>query len=372
MIVLERDNKIVVASQAFLLEQDREMAWAEDLVRHNPAYAWVLGRYVSAGQEPNANGHIFSVEELRTAKDTLVYAPMNLLHRPRQILGAYVGAEVVYPASAEASVSAGAGLDVGSDPFLESLAAFWRFYFPEEHDLIRDCHGAGLLAQSMECVPESVTCATEGCGKSFAYAGRTHETYCDHLKAPGSPRPPRHLNKPHFTAGALVIPPAKPAWSGATVSELSAVVREQLDAAEKEGVADELYREAATEFSHLDTPQWEAVMAAVMAAAAPTSAQEAVTAPPVAATVARARTELAALPVFDPAIGRSFSAEERRRLATQGKAMADGSMPIETVEDLRNAIRLAGNHKNPAAARAHIRRRAKALGASGLIPEGWK
>jgi hypothetical protein len=69
---------------------------------------------------------------------------------------------------------------------------------------------------------------------------------------------------------------------------------------------------------------------------------------------------------------RDFSASERRSDAKSGAAMPDGSFPIENAEDLANARRLAGKAKDPAAARAHIARRAKALGLSkldGLITE---
>ena len=68
---------------------------------------------------------------------------------------------------------------------------------------------------------------------------------------------------------------------------------------------------------------------------------------------------------------RDFSAEERKKLAEEGKAMPDGSFPIENKEDLKNAIRLAGQAKDKEKAQAFIRRRAKALGAEDMIPESW-
>lgn len=69
---------------------------------------------------------------------------------------------------------------------------------------------------------------------------------------------------------------------------------------------------------------------------------------------------------------RDFSAAERGQAADSGAAMGDGSFPIKTVADLGNAIHLAGHAKDPAAARAHIKRRAAALGASDKIPDSWK
>jgi hypothetical protein len=65
---------------------------------------------------------------------------------------------------------------------------------------------------------------------------------------------------------------------------------------------------------------------------------------------------------------RNFTAAERREAHT----MADESFPIETAKDLANAIRLAGNAKDPAKARAHIKRQAARLGLSDKIPDTWK
>ena len=69
---------------------------------------------------------------------------------------------------------------------------------------------------------------------------------------------------------------------------------------------------------------------------------------------------------------RDFTAEERKKLAEEGKAMPDGSFPIENKEDLKNAIRLAGQAKDKAKAIEFICRRARALGAEDMIPDDWK
>jgi hypothetical protein len=69
---------------------------------------------------------------------------------------------------------------------------------------------------------------------------------------------------------------------------------------------------------------------------------------------------------------REFSNDEREKLAKSGKAMSDGSFPIETIEDLRNAIQAHGRAKNPVAVKAHIKTRAKALGATNELPYDWK
>lgn len=70
---------------------------------------------------------------------------------------------------------------------------------------------------------------------------------------------------------------------------------------------------------------------------------------------------------------RKFTAEDRRRAAAEGHALPDGSYPIITVEDLRNAIQAYGraNPEDRARVRAHIIRRARALDRLDLIPDEW-
>lgn len=68
---------------------------------------------------------------------------------------------------------------------------------------------------------------------------------------------------------------------------------------------------------------------------------------------------------------KDFSTDKRDKLAKSGKALPDGSFPIENVSDLHNAIQAIGRAKNPAQAKDHIIKRAKALGAEGELPEGW-
>ena len=68
---------------------------------------------------------------------------------------------------------------------------------------------------------------------------------------------------------------------------------------------------------------------------------------------------------------RAFSPEKRRDLAKQGMALPDGSFPIVTSTDLKNAIMAFGRAKNKSAAKRHIIKRARALKKVNLIPENW-
>ena len=52
--------------------------------------------------------------------------------------------------------------------------------------------------------------------------------------------------------------------------------------------------------------------------------------------------------------------------------MSDGSFPIASENDLRNAIMAHGRAKDIDAAKAHIKSRASALGLEAMLPEDWK
>lgn len=68
---------------------------------------------------------------------------------------------------------------------------------------------------------------------------------------------------------------------------------------------------------------------------------------------------------------REFTQDERQAAADKGHALPDGSYPIENKQDLKNAIQAVGRAKDPAKAKAHIKARAKDLGATDMLPESW-
>jgi hypothetical protein len=71
------------------------------------------------------------------------------------------------------------------------------------------------------------------------------------------------------------------------------------------------------------------------------------------------------------ALKRAYSEDSRMEMAKRGMALPDGSYPIKDVADLRNAIQAYGRAKDKEAAKAHIIKRAMALGAEDMIPENW-
>lgn len=306
-------NSVHLAGRAFLLDgADREMAWAEKHVRADKNLKWILGNYVMADQA-NSNGHIFPLEDLKTyGQATIPNKPLNMLHIPDRIVGHYAAVEMLYPMGASEEVSS---------PYIQALAAYYYYYFEDTYREIEKAHREGQLFFSMESVPASLVCAAEGCGLEFAYAGRQHESYCAHLQEPIAAR---QLKQPHFTGGALIIPPVRPGWKSADIHELSRVFEE----------AETTYNQVVAAAPHLDPRNWELIMLTL--------------------------------------ISRDISAPERKRLSEQKKALPNGSFPIANAQDLRNAIQAIGRAKDPAKAKAHIKRAAKRLGLENLIPDSWE
>jgi hypothetical protein len=70
---------------------------------------------------------------------------------------------------------------------------------------------------------------------------------------------------------------------------------------------------------------------------------------------------------------RDVNEAERKRLAAEGKALPDGSYPIDNAEDLHNAAHLAASgHGDVAAAKRLIAKRAKELGVPNPLDESAK
>lgn len=67
----------------------------------------------------------------------------------------------------------------------------------------------------------------------------------------------------------------------------------------------------------------------------------------------------------------SLSADARRKAADEGQALPDGGYPIRNKQELAKAILALGRASNPAAAKRHIIKRARELGAVDMLPKAW-
>lgn len=68
---------------------------------------------------------------------------------------------------------------------------------------------------------------------------------------------------------------------------------------------------------------------------------------------------------------RDVGVAERKRLAAKGAAMPHGGFPIASAGDLKNAIKAFGRAGNKAATKAHIKKMARKLGRTDMLPANW-
>lgn len=322
-MLYEGKERLWIAGQGFIVDDAmlaRETAtaeWASSHVIANPANSYILGRFVEA-DKPNQNKQQFAMDDLIAAKPSIAYAPMNINHSARNVVGTFVATEMMYPKENELNAH------------IEALSAFWKYYFPDEFGMVQRAHDAGQLFYSMECVPSEVS-SVGGTDDSimYPYAGRTSPTYPQEINERSCEGVMMH--SPHFVGGALVIPPSKPGWTKADVKQISQFVHDEIETVER------LYDGVRATAPHLSEKDWEGIIGELI--------------------------------LMENS--RDFNADARKKAAKSGAALPDGSFPIENEGDLKNAIQAIGRAKDPAAAKAHIKSRAKSLGLSNLIPSEW-
>jgi 2'-5' RNA ligase len=328
-IIVEGPRSFHVAQPAELLLEDegKEVAWARPHVESRPDFGWVLGRFVEA-DKANSNGHVFGLEDLKRVHASIPSTPLNMLHRSHHVVGTFAATNLITP-----EVEA-AGAD-GLNAYVEALAAFWRWVFPDEYRAVRAAFDAGSAWYSMEAVPETLTCMDPACGQVVAYRGTRHDTYCAHLNAH---RSAKTLNNPLFVGGAMIIPPVRPGWKRADITELASLIEGNMDRAAA------LYEQVAERAPHLDSAEWEGIMAELLVA-----------------------THDGPMPLR----ARTWAAAARLRdLATC--AMDDGGFPIEDAADLEAALVAFPLAARRAETKRHIITRAAALGLGDALPLTWE
>lgn len=239
------ERRIRIAAQARLVDSSTSLqAWAERRVRADPDIKWVLGNFVEA-DNPNSNGHLFPLPGLQAAIHTIRDKPLNMLHQANMVVGHYADAEFA-DLPLEAS-------EAPSTTIIESLAAFYHEVFPTEYLAVQKAHDDGSLFFSMECRSDTVSCPEDhdGCGQTFAFMGRRHPSYCEHL----NDNTPIRVDNPHFQAGAIIIPPVRPGWRRADITQIEAWLREH------DAEAEALYAGLHAESPDLPDVTLEALMA---------------------------------------------------------------------------------------------------------------
>lgn len=233
LTVVEGPKTIQIATNAMIVEEGRDCAWAERNVTHNPAYKWILGKYVEA-DNANSNMQYWSLDGLRAAHASIRNSPLNLLHKPKYIVGSYVDTELVYPVDG----ADGDEVEHVANPFIEALAVYWKYYFPEEFVEVEQAHDRGELFFSMECVSDTITeVFPDGTvGETFSYRGPSDPSYSEAINKRECAR---RFDNPHFLGGALIIPPTRPGWKQAEVKEISKLLNFDMDSAIDEAEKDD-------------------------------------------------------------------------------------------------------------------------------------
>ena len=326
-------DRIVLGSRASVVDEDKLQSWAETYVRHDPDIKWIVGNYIEADRA-NSNGYQFTMDELKIAKASLGSKPLNMLHHGRYIVGSYAGSEILEPNLPELQAKAkmgdlSAAEELAADPktTLQALAAFWKNHFPDEYALVQRAHDEGSLFYSMEATPQTLTFPDHG-NVTLPFDGVKSDTY--------PTNEPGHriiLHQSQFHGGALILPPIRPGWTGAEAKTMAAL----LEKAERDGSAEKLYAGLQQNAPHLDSQQWEGLMGEILANAAT-----------------------------------YVDKDTRSKMAKTGVAMSDGTYPIPDIPHLKSAIDLRNNGNDPKGEiKAHIIARAKALGATNLLPASW-
>ena len=258
-ITLERNGRVFFTNVAKLVRSrddvPTELAneWATG--EANPFIKWISGNFVES-DNPNQNKQFWTAGDLAMAEYSIKGAPLNMVHKVRQPVGFFQDTtKVLTPAEDETDEAA-------AEPFrIQALAGMWTHIFPFESALVDAADEKDLLWFSMECRGTHLTCAgDQGCGETFEYMKPS--THCDHLKDRASIR---HIVKPTFRGGALIVPPVRPGWTGANATVFKeAVVQEAAKFAEQ---TEDVYSAAKAQGAELTDSGWEYLMASIVALA---------------------------------------------------------------------------------------------------------
>lgn len=173
-------------------------AYAEDVRKVAPSehILWLHGQYVEA-ERPNANGHMWTQDELCIASLTPRYMPITVMHDPRTAVGLIADAKLLTPAVDNVPLAR-----------IDTKLALWQHRFPDVAEEALANYEAGTLMQSMECLPSHYDCVD--CGRRFPWMGMSYEdpNWCEHFQASATAATRdsiRRLGNVTFTGSGLIF-----------------------------------------------------------------------------------------------------------------------------------------------------------------------
>lgn len=235
--VTESEGKLILTAPG---RPETEVA---DYDSENPNFVYLRGAYVG-GEVPNKNGALWQTADLEMGEPTIRHGPLNWLHEERKVIGAITEASLVKPSAKLAAAAADA------HPYIAATSVMWRFLWPDEAKVIEHAGEQGRLWYSMECISRAVECVDHGCGE-FGYmeVARKSATVCEHIRERSGTR---RFVDPIFLGGAVIVPPARPGWDGASTGLMQRASDQAEAAYEQAGRPD------------IPASDWEALMARVL------------------------------------------------------------------------------------------------------------
>jgi hypothetical protein len=197
-VIFERGDSLYlvgpVAPIELSAENADELAFASDLKKFAPNehIGWLRGQYVEADR-PNANGHLWSSNELAIKSLTPMLMPVTVMHDPRTAVGMIADTRLRLPGD-DAEVARAR---------IDTTLGIWRHRFAPVWEEIQANYAQGELMQSMECKAPWYDCAE--CGRTFPKlpGGAEQKNWCEHLSA--AERPVRRLGDVTFTGTGLIF-----------------------------------------------------------------------------------------------------------------------------------------------------------------------
>lgn len=199
--VFEKGDAVYIVSKVTPFtpnaEEVEEYAFAEQLRKMAPSehIMWLRGQYVEA-DAPNANGQMWSANEIAIKAMTPNFMPVTVMHDPRTAVGLIADTKLMLPDK-----------DAVPRSRIDTSLAIWQHRFPEIAEECMANYERGDLMQSMECRSPWYECAE--CAQVFQKLppfdstgiGKERAQWCDHLNENGR----RILGNVVFTGTGLIF-----------------------------------------------------------------------------------------------------------------------------------------------------------------------
>ena len=201
-IVFERGEHVyLVAPVAPFTPSEQEIeefAFSQSLreMAPNKNLVWMRGSYVEA-ERANANGALWSADEIAIKSLTPMFMPVTVMHDPRTAVGLIADTALMTPEKDKVPRSR-----------IDTTLGLWGHRFPDVVEEALANFNEGTLMQSMECLPAYYDCGE--CGRRFPKmpGGAEEKNWCAHLRgesAAANGRPVRRLGNVTFTGTGLIF-----------------------------------------------------------------------------------------------------------------------------------------------------------------------